>query len=201
MMFKRTLLAGLAALTCGLSLQGCDNTAVAVGAGVVGGAIVTGAIYDYNYGYYNRPYYRSCYSRYDGYYYCRNNNGWYRWNRWHYNDTVAAMNLESTANVEMTKGNVSSATAMVKKYALSTYAAQSFIQAYEGMRANGSTENLNALGLSNQDLQRMSKGQPASTAAIQTVAATLKTSTRSVSRLLHDLTSEYSLQQQHGWKL
>lgn len=190
-MIKRKLILAMA-LAAGLSLQGCDSSTVAFGAGVVGGAILSGAIHHRHH---NGYYYRGpCYQRYDGYYYCHNSGRWDRGYRWYNNDRVIATNVTNRAAV-------SPAAALSDKYTLSEYAAHQVVQAFERTKVDGNIDHLRALGLSKHDVKQLTRGESLDARAIQNMAITLRTDVMSVYNLTSDVASEYSLQKQHDFKL
>jgi hypothetical protein len=186
-MLKRTFLAA-ALIAGGLSMQACSDRGIAFGAGVVGGAILAGASHGHAYDYRNRNY---CYDRYDGYYYCYDDNGyWHRRSRWHSDDGLEVMSK---------RGNVTAD--LVKKYQLSPYAAQTLVSTFEQYRADGKIEHLLSIGFTRGDLKRLSQGQVPNSYTIYRTATALRTSQDSIQDLLHDIYNEYSLQKQYDWKL
>ncbi len=191
------VLAGTLAILAGISLQGCDDRTIAFGAGVVGGAIVAGAVFDDNDNnrYERRRSNNRCYDRYDGRY-CRRGGKWKRNKRW--NDRPYTV---VTADMALMVGNTKAANALAKKYALSAPAAGYLMDVLNQVKADGNPKHWRALGLSDSDLEQVASGKLPSIASRAELAANLATSEASVTALLTDVSHEYTLQQQHNWKL
>ncbi|MBX3020557.1 MAG: hypothetical protein KF799_02675 [Bdellovibrionales bacterium] len=208
-MLKKLTLLTLSVLM-GAGLVACNERTVAVGAGVVGGAIVAGAVYDNYYGRdyrYSRGYYRGgvgYWDRHDGRYYrcggrwCRDSRfhprPWPHHGRWNAVETMSVGGGVQLASVTPTAASREAAVA--GKYRISRAAALQVGNAFSSVERYGKMDGFRALGLQDDDVARISQGQQASAASVQTLAKNLNASTASVQGLLRDVGDEYSLYKQ-----
>ncbi len=222
-MFKRTIFAVLA-LSIGLSMSACNERDVRLTTQVVGAALLTGAAYDY---YHNRDYRyvygydrdRYFWDRYDGrYYYDRG-----RWNR-RYNDRWdrrdgrwdrrdgrwdrrndrrgdrRGRGFLSVAPMAINERNVNPTQALAKKYIISPAAARTILATFQSVKQSGKLDAFQRLGMDRGAIEGLYRGQSPSSVTVAHVAQTLGARRSSVNALIRDITNEFSLHAQQGWK-
>lgn len=178
-----------------VGMIGCDSgDAVAVGAGVVGGAIIAGAL-DNNGHHHHR---RGCYDRYDGYRYCRNNDGWRRGGRHdghHGRHRHWAGDINTNVLASLTSSSKASQS-VAAKYSMAPHAAEYVVNVLDKIKRDGRLDHGLNLGLTQADMKNLAAGQLPAQASLNGLAQNLQTSVASVTALMNDVAAEISIQRE-----
>lgn len=181
-------------LPMSLILQGCDDTDVALGAGIIGGILIGASIHDHDHcrggyeqrcsGYRNQwgEYVRSCRQVYNS---CA-----YR------GEIVQPLALSTFSKDAVVGGEISAdqlgatdAEKVAEKYSISLEASQNIIDAL-AVAQTGDTSGLEQIGLQQSDLESLAQGAVLPAASIKSLSSHLKLNAGKTEEMIQKLSAE-----------
>jgi len=203
-MLKKSLTLAVVAVTA-VGLTACNERQVATGAAIAGGALIAGAVADsynrnrYDYGDRYRPgYYNDGYGYGNSYGYQRRYDYRRRGLYWNSSEVQENGSQDSEAQVHLAatgRTAIRPEQALAQAYKMPVRAASKVLNVFENVKASGSLESLNAMGVGQNELQALANGAAPSAQTLSSVAQSLGATPASVHALFSDFSREYALAQ------